>query len=91
MKVLKIVGVIVLLLAIVYFMLPSSTHVERSTVINAQPDVIFVQMNSMRKFNVWSPWADLDPDMEVTFEGAEEGVGSKMNRESEKQEVGTGS
>lgn len=91
MKALKIIGAILLLLAIVYFMLPSSAHVERSIVINAQPDAVFAHMNGMKKFHVWSPWASLDPSMKVTYEGAEEGVGSKMSWESEKQEVGSGS
>lgn len=91
MKVLKIIGVVVLILAIVYFILPSSAHVERSTVISAQPDVVFAHMNSMKKFHEWSPWASLDPNMKVTYEGAEEGVGSKMSWESDKQDVGNGS
>ncbi len=91
MKALKIIGAMVLLLAIVYFILPSTAHVERSIVIDAQPDAVFAHMNGMKKFHEWSPWASLDPDMKVTFEGAEEGVGSKMSWESEVQEVGSGS
>jgi hypothetical protein len=92
-KAIRIVGVVVVaivaLIAIIGAFLSPKSHLERSIVVNAQPAVIFEQINSFKNFNRWSPWMEKDPNTKTTFEGPDAGVGAKMNWESE--EVGNGS
>ena len=54
---------------------PSEFHVERTTVIEAQPGAIYPLISDFEESLRWSPWADLDPNMQKTFSGADEGVG----------------
>ena len=48
---------------------PPTFHLERSTVIAAAPEVVFAQVNDFRKWAAWSPWEQLDPQMQKTYEG----------------------
>ncbi len=73
------------------FLLPAQAVVTRSTEIAAPPDKVFAIVGDLRRFNEFSPWADIDPDIKYTFEGPESGVGQKMNWTSENAEVGNGS
>lgn len=94
MKLLKrlVIGVVALIviLAIAGFLLPSAAHVERSRVIKAAPAAVFAEINSLREFNRWSPWAGLDPNMTVSYSGPASGVGAKMEWAGNAA-VGTGS
>lgn len=68
---------------------PATFSVSRSAVIAAPPAVVFGRVNDFRKWEAWSPWAKLDPDSSVIFEGAESGTGSIM-KWSGNNEVGEG-
>lgn len=89
MKVLKRIllalAIIIVLVIVVGFFLPSHSHVERSIVIKAPQEVIFGQINSLKNWNKWSPWAKKDPNMQISYSGPDAGVGSsytwKGNRE----------
>lgn len=84
-------GVLVLILAAVALGLPAHVTVTRSVVVNAPEYAIYPYLNNLRKFPDWSPWADRDPNMKVTYSGPPEGKGAKVAWESEKPSVGTGS
>ena len=73
------------------FLLPAQAVVTRSTEIAAPPDKVFAIVGDLRRFNEFSPWADLDPNIKYTFEGPESGVGQKMNWTSDNADVGNGS
>ena len=73
------------------FLLPAQAVVTRSTEIAAPPDKVFAIVGDLRNFNEFSPWADIDPGIEYTFEGPESGVGQTMKWTSEKADVGSGS
>ena len=73
------------------FLLPAQAVVTRSTEIAAPPDKVFAIVGDLRRFNEFSPWADLDPNIKYTFEGPESGVGQKMNWTSDNADVGSGS
>lgn len=94
MKVLKILGVLVAVTIVLVvggsFFLPGSVTVERSTVIKADAPTVFTYVNSLETFHGWSPWADLDPDMQVEFSGPKAGVGARMSWSSEVPDVGQG-
>lgn len=73
------------------FLLPSSAHVERSTVINVPEAQVFAMVNSFERFNEWSPWAKLDPNTRYAFTGPVSGVGAGMSWMSDNAAVGNGS
>lgn len=58
----------------------SDTHVvERSATIDAPSDEIFGHLIDFHHWPAWSPWEEMDPDMDRTYAGAESGVGSKYS------------
>jgi len=92
-RLLKWLVVAVGIIALVVFgggmLMPSQVSVSRGLVINASPEKIFPHVANLKAFNVWSPWADLDPDMKVEFSGTDDGVGQVMSWESD--DMGKGS
>ncbi len=76
---LGIVVLIVVLIAVFLVMVmlqPSHYQVERSATINAPAPVVFAQINDFHKWDAWSPWAHLDPNMKTTFAGPSSGTGA---------------
>ena len=69
---------------------PSTFRVERSAIIVAPSDVVFGQINNFHNWDAWSPWATLDPNAKMTFEGPEAGKGAVV-RWAGNSEVGEGS
>jgi hypothetical protein len=71
--------VIVLVLAIgcvVIALQPAHYHIERTATMNDPAPVVFNQVNDFHKWDAWSPWAKLDPNMKTNFEGAPAGNGA---------------
>ncbi len=50
--------------------------VERSATINAPPQRVYALIEDFRQWERWSPWEELDPNMQHTYSGAERGVGA---------------
>ena len=75
-----LIGLAVLVLGFVAFvaMQPSDFRVERTATIAAPPASAFAQVNDLRKWEAWSPWAKLDPKAKVSFEGPDSGQGAAM-------------
>ncbi len=73
------------------YLLPGEAVVQRQIVIAAPPEKVFAIAGHMRRFNEWSPWAEIDPATQYTFEGPETGVGQKMSWTSTNPDVGSGS
>lgn len=76
---LGIVVLVVVLVAVFLVMVmlqPSQYHIERTATINAPAPVVFAQVNDFHKWNAWSPWANIDPNMKQTYEGQASGVGA---------------
>lgn len=94
MKILKIIlAVLLLAIAGVCFLaskMPDDYRYSRSATMNASPDEIFVQVNNLQNWNNWSPWAKLDPNAKMTYEGPNEGNGAIM-RWAGNMNVGEGS
>lgn len=80
MKVLKrillILAIIIVLVLVIGFFLPSQYHVERSATMNAPQSVVYDQVNNLRNWPKWSPWHKLDPNMQITYNGPESGKGA---------------
>jgi len=52
---------------------PSEFHVERKATIAAPPAAVFAHVDDLHKWEAWSPWAKLDPNAKVGYEGAPAG------------------
>ena len=83
-------AILAAVLAAVGMMLPRGVTVERSIVIDAKAEEIFPLVNSMQRTEEWSPWLELDPDVKLTYEGPEEGVGNVLIWASDHPNVGRG-
>lgn len=84
-------GVLVLILSAVALGLPAHVTAQRSIVINAPESVVYPYVNNLRRYPDWSPWADRDPDIKMTYSGPPEGNGASVEWESQVGSVGTGS
>lgn len=65
-------------------------RVSRSNIIYASPAALYQQVNTLRNWQSWSPWAKIDPNAKIIFEGPESGVGAVMHWEGNKK-IGKGS
>jgi Polyketide cyclase / dehydrase and lipid transport. len=75
-KILIGLAAVIVLFLIVVATRPSEYRVSRSAVINATPDTVFPHVNELRKWEAWNPWGKVDPNMKLTYEGPEAGVGA---------------
>ena len=53
--------------------------VERSTTVHAEPARVYEQLEDFHRWQTWSPWEELDPDLARSYSGPETGVGSVYN------------
>ena len=75
---------------VIYVLLqPDAYKVERSVTIAAPADKVFENVNNLRKWEAWSPWAKIDPDAKIAFEGPDAGKGAAMTWNGN-DEVGEG-
>ena len=88
-KILLAVVILLVVFVIVVALQPSHYRIARSTTISAMPADVFAQLNDLHKFQDWSPWAKLDPEMKQTYEGAATGAGAAYAWEGNKK-VGQG-
>ncbi len=51
-------------------------RVERTTTIDAPPELVYGHIADFRRWTSWSPWEGLDPAMSRTYSGADAGVGA---------------
>jgi hypothetical protein len=55
----------------------------------APPDVVFAQVNDFHRWDGWSPWAKLDPNMKQEYSGPAAGEGA-VNKWMGNDDVGEG-
>jgi len=71
MKILKglliFIVVVAVILVAVTFMLPSKVEMERSKFIAAPQELVFNQVNNLKAWDAWSPWHELDPNIELEY------------------------
>jgi len=51
-------------------------EVQRSAVVPADVETVHALINSFFNWKAWSPWDDVDPEMERSYEGPEAGPGA---------------
>lgn len=79
-----VLSLLVVIIMILAYVMPTKTIVERSITINASPKSIFEQIKSFKKMQAWSPWNDYDPNMRTYYYGVDGRVGSKFVWEGNK-------
>ncbi|MBF6334314.1 SRPBCC family protein [Nocardia abscessus] len=52
-------------------------EVVRSAVITAAPERVHGLINDFHEWVKWSPWEDLDPQLQRSYSGADSGVGAR--------------
>jgi len=77
-KILLVLVALLVVFLVVVALQPSEYRVERTTTIAAAPSQVFPHVNDFHKWQAWSPWAKIDPDAKITFEGPEAGQGTIM-------------
>jgi len=73
-----ILGVAVVIVLLVLFIASRSEDfsVSRSLAMAAPAETVFEQVNTLRRWEAWNPWAKLDPNTKVTYDGPPAGVGA---------------
>jgi hypothetical protein len=77
-KILIALLAVIAIFLIVVALQPSEFHVERTATMAAPPATVFDQVNDFHKWDAWSPWAKLDPNVKIAFEGPPSGAGTIM-------------
>ncbi|MDP1639939.1 MAG: SRPBCC family protein [Hyphomicrobium sp.] len=64
-------GLVVLIAAFAGYVAlqPDELLIQRQATIAAPPAAVFEQVNDLKKWDAWSPWAKMDPNAKVGFEG----------------------
>jgi hypothetical protein len=88
-KILIALAVLLVVFVIIVAMRPDDFRVSRSATIPAPATAVFEQVNDLHKFQDWSPWAKIDPNCKVTYDGPPAGVGTSFAWAGNK-EVGEG-
>lgn len=68
----------------------ASFTLTRDAVVDAPPERVHALLEDFRAWEAWSPWEEMDPDLERSFSGAEKGVGAHYAWSGNKK-VGKGS
>jgi effector-binding domain-containing protein len=87
-KILIVFAVLIVVLAIIGWLMPSSIHIERSLNMKASTASIFNQVNVMKNWENWSPWKAMDPTMKVTYYDIPSGNGASYSWEGESSGAG---
>jgi hypothetical protein len=89
---LKILAGILILIAAFFgvaALQPAEFSISRSVMVDAPPATVFAQINDFHKWEHWSPWAKLDPEMKTSYSGPVAGPGTSYAWEGNGQ-VGAG-
>lgn len=68
---------------------PSTYAVERTAAIAAPAAVVYAQLADFHRWDAWSPWAKLDPNVKNTYAGEPGAVGARQEWAGN-QDVGKG-
>ncbi len=82
-------GLLLLIVALGFFA-KKNYHIERSIEIQAPKALVYEQVRFFKKFKVWSPWSELDPNMQSSITGTD-GEPGAVYQWSGNDDVGAGS
>jgi len=67
-----------ILLVLIGFALPREHRIEVHQEIDAHPATVFALVNDFRRYTLWAPWADTDPNARFIYSGNSRGVGATV-------------
>ena len=73
------VAIIISVLAVVVALQPAEFRVARSATVSAPAQVVYAQVEDLRKWEAWNPWQKIDPAMKLTFAGPATGPGASYS------------
>ncbi|MDD2725542.1 MAG: SRPBCC family protein [Methylovulum sp.] len=80
---LEIIPILIIVAIVVFLVIvarqPADFRITRTGVVSAPASAIFPHVNTLQKWDAWSPWAKLDPAATHSFDGPEAGIGAKMS------------
>ncbi len=82
-------AIVAVLFVIVGVLLPSSRHLSESVETNRRMSIVFDTLNSFKRFDDWHPFAL--GNVRLNRSGPDEGVGARIDYDSEVSGVGKGS
>ena len=88
-KILIAAVIVLMLLAAFVATRPADFRVMRSATYAVPAPAVFAQVNELKKWEAWSPWAKKDPQAKSTYAGPAAGAGASMSWAGNK-EVGEG-
>lgn len=88
-KILIGLGALLAVFVIIAAMKPEDYLIKRDVTINAKPEVIYPYLVSAKNADSWMPWKEVDSQVQMTYSGPVEGVGSVSSWESS-GDMGTG-
>lgn len=68
---------------------PDQMAISRTINVSATPDKVYPLIANFHNWRSWSPWEKLDPNLERSYSGAEDGVGAHYSWKGNKK-VGSG-
>ena len=73
-------GTLAFLLAVALFgfAMPRTHSIEVSTEIDAHQATVFALVNDFRRFTLWAPWSDTDPNARFIYSGNMRGAGATV-------------
>lgn len=71
-----VVALAVIGFVIVAALQPADFRISRQATIAAPPAAIFPHVNDLSKWQAWSPWENLDPNLKRTYDGPASGAGA---------------
>ena len=94
MRILRIIGLILLVLIALYLVLclvaPKKVDVTRSTTIDASQELVFSQVVDLKKWEDWSKWHQMDTTMKIIYGEETKGEGASYSWTGDPQKVGAG-
>lgn len=78
-KILIAIAAIIVLLVVVVAMQPAEYRLARTAAMSAPAPAVFAQVNELKRWEAWSPWAKLDPNARNTYEGPAAGKGAAVS------------
>lgn len=94
MKILKIIGIIILVIVILgagaVIFGPSEVHMERNVSIDAPVEAVFAEVQGFKSFDQFSAWSEIDTTARVMIAGPPNGVGASYSWDSDNPDLGKG-
>lgn len=83
--------IVFVLTVVVGVLLPDHGHIERSVEVSSPVRQVYDSLNTFRRYPQWSALRSFDPNVKMTLEGPESGVGAKVDWTSALEKIGNGS